>query len=547
LKKKNVSFLCGQQDFRFGLMRWVRVEGVIIIISFWRSTIDKSELLYITNLAAMSTIMMMQRASCFRMTTASRGAAQRCWVSNKARIAIVGSGPSGCYTAKYLLPHHDTIESIHVIDKLPTPFGLVRSGVAPDHAEVKNVQNDFSALFSSSGNDAPDDDKVAVDLFANVAVGKDVSLEELRKLYDIVVLAYGCENNRTLGIPGEDELKGVVPAREFVAWYNGHPDYQTKNPLELPDGKTAKNIVVLGHGNVALDCARILRKGVEGLKDTDIVQNALLALEAGGDMHVSVLGRRGHIQGAFTIKELRELTKLPGFYVAEPELDMGMSTAEDPEPLPRPKQRIDTLLRKAAAIIPEEAKISLRFFWNPVRFRGDRDGRLTAVVCERTKLGDDGHTAVGTGQFMAMNVDLALVSVGYKGVAVPGLEEFFSEDEGRVLHSHGKVDDATDDLGGLYVAGWLKRGPSGIIGTNIADAKDTVESIVKDLGTGSSSKESSASLKELLESRNVQIVDWNSYQCIDAVETSPERKRSDSQPREKLPSYQELLEAASVK
>lgn len=478
--------------------------------------------------------MILQRLPLGRATIARR------WFSssNNKTVAIVGSGPSGCYTAKYLL-NHDNVASVHVLDKLPTPFGLVRSGVAPDHQLVKNVQNDFSELFNADekGNKERD-----VELYANVTVGKDVSLEELRKIYDVVVLAYGCENNRKLGIPGEEDLQGVLSAREFVAWYNGHPDYfDMEDPLKK---NNVKNVVVIGQGNVAIDCARILRKGMEGLKDTDIVQHALSSLDSRSDIAVSIIGRRGHVQGAFTIKEIRELSKLPGFFVSEEELDMSMPTSEPSEPLPRPKQRIDKLLREAAATTDPETKIALRFFWNPVRFRGDRKGCLSAVVCERTRLDEDGR-AVGTGQFMSLDADLALVSVGYKGVAIPGLEDFFSSDEGRVMNTHGKVDDGTEDLGGLYVSGWLKRGPSGIIGTNIADAKDTVESIVKDLASGTTKKESSvSSLKDLLESREVKIVDWKSYQRIDGVERSPERVRTPIQPREKLPSYPELLEAA---
>mmetsp|Transcript_3914 Transcript_3914/g.5658 ORF Transcript_3914/g.5658 Transcript_3914/m.5658 type:complete len:357 (-) Transcript_3914:1839-2909(-) len=277
----------------------------------------------------------------------------------KVSVAIVGSGPSGCYTAKYLQSslHKKGYEAkLDIIEKLPTPYGLVRSGVAPDHPEVKNVQNDFSILFSSD---------IGINFKGNVNVGNDVTLEELRAMYDIVVLAYGCDSDRKLGIPGEETLRGVLSAREFVAWYNGHPDYGHIGPLVedflTPKSQSEKQqVVVIGQGNVALDCARIMAKGRSHLVDTDITSKALDVLKDGVQSTV-VLGRRGHVQGAFTIKELRELTKLrkervnASFLVRSDELDMGMTPASQEEligPGGRPKSRIDKLLREAAGRFP---------------------------------------------------------------------------------------------------------------------------------------------------------------------------------------------------
>ena len=218
----------------------------------------------------------------------------RRWQSVK--VAIVGSGPSGCYTAKYLLSALEKSKvHIHVLERLPTPFGLVRSGVAPDHPEVKNVQNDFTALFK---------DNPMIEFLGNVTVGRDVSLKELRELYDVVVLAYGCESDRKLAIPGEETLAGVLSAREFVAWYNGHPDYVHVGQAvadALGDTPETAEVVVIGQGNVALDCARILAKGTAGLYDTDIAAHSLPILKEGVKC-TSIVGRRGHIQGAFTIK-----------------------------------------------------------------------------------------------------------------------------------------------------------------------------------------------------------------------------------------------------
>ena len=222
----------------------------------------------------------------------------RRWHST-VKVAIVGSGPSGCYTAKYLqsaLHQKDLQGNIDVLERLPTPFGLVRSGVAPDHPEVKNVQNDFSALFQE--NDS------SISFLGNVTVGKDVSLQELRELYDVVVLAYGCESDRKLGIPGEDSLMGVLSAREFVAWYNGHPEYVHIGQVvadALGDQPETAKVVVIGQGNVALDCARVLAKGASGLVDTDIASYVFPVLKDGVKC-TTIVGRRGHIQGAFTIK-----------------------------------------------------------------------------------------------------------------------------------------------------------------------------------------------------------------------------------------------------
>lgn len=488
------------------------------------------------------------------------GAARRWQSSDAVKVAIVGSGPSGCYTAKYLqsaLQQKDLEGKIDVLERLPTPFGLVRSGVAPDHPEVKNVQNDFTALFE------PKDSTIS--FLGNVTVGKDVSLQELRELYDVVVLSYGCESDRKLGIPGEDTLSGVLSAREFVAWYNGHPDYVHIGNVvadALGDDPGAANVVVVGQGNVALDCARVLAKGASGLVDTDIASYVFPVLKE-GIKSTTIVGRRGHIQGAFTIKELRELTKLDAeghdasFVVKEDELDMGNTLASQEElntKGARPKVRIDKLLREAAAkpIETSNAKeVHLRFLLNPARFEASETdpSKLGSVVCERTKLeGDPGsQAAVGTGEFETIPAQLALISIGYKGVALPGLEEaeLFDSRRGVVVNTHGKADDSKDGLGGLYVAGWLKRGPSGIIGTNISDAKDTVASIAKDL-VNQAIKADGISLKSLLEKRGVKVVDWDAYERIDATETDDSRKRSKDQPREKLHSIDEMLRAASL-
>lgn len=335
------------------------------------------------------------------------------------KVAIVGSGPSGCYTAKYLSSVLET-SRIDVLDRLATPYGLVRNGVAPDHPEVKNVEHDFDKLFES-------DSSSRIKFYGNVNVGEDVSLEELRKLYDIVVLAYGCETNRPYQFMSNSHLKGILSAREFVAWYNGHVDYEwvgpvVKEALQRGDG-TSQHAVVIGHGNVALDCARILAKTRQELDETDITTRALDVLDHKGSSNkkrmVSVIGRRGHIQGAFTIKELRELTKLPhaDFVVRTRELDMGRTSASQQElKTGRPRKRMDKLLTDAALSASERksiksTQVDLRFMLNPVEFESEDGFNLSSVICERTRLTGEAacQTAEGTGELETIQAQLVRV------------------------------------------------------------------------------------------------------------------------------------------
>ena len=303
-------------------------------------------------------------------------------------VAVVGAGPAGFYASKYLTssvlkriaPSDDADATqtpfafsgidIDLIERLPTPYGLVRYGVAPDHPEVKNVENDFAKQF----NKQDENENSSIAFYGNVEVGTEVTLSELQSLYDVVILAYGCQaSDKQLNIPGEDTLEGVLSAREFVAWYNGHPEFQHIGPIVerclwkksvSPDDNNSSDelisparVVVIGQGNVALDVARVLAKGKPGLVETDTPTSVLDILK-GGVSHVSVVGRRGHVQGAFTIKELRELTKLKkeghqvSFVVRKEELEMGMTDASIEElkgPGGRPKTRVDKLLQDAAS------------------------------------------------------------------------------------------------------------------------------------------------------------------------------------------------------
>ncbi len=538
------------------------------------------------------------------------------------KVAIVGSGPSGCYTAKYLmsgaatkLPPSKSSLKIDVIERLPTPYGLVRNGVAPDHPEVKNVQNDFDSLFEDGEKSS---NSSTIGFYGNVTVGgsdlekpSDVSLDELRALYDVVILAYGCESDRELDLPVDiiDErgskipsetkssgVKGILSAREFVNWYNGHPDYEwvTQTVQKAlwnetntdKDAPVIQNIVVIGHGNVALDCARILAKSRKTLDPTDLTSRALDVLRPQSNDNnalqrsISIVGRRGHAQAAFTIKEVRELTKLmeeddAKLIVRTDELQLGANTEASKEELKaRPRARIHKLLEEHAKKQDTETpatNVKLRFLTNPIRFQAETttdtdEPRLSSVVCERTELEGDvpgAQIAKGTGVTEVIDADLCLVSIGYKGLPIDAsTAASFDARKGILQNDHGKVatqsnDVIDDDLAPLYVSGWLKRGPSGIIGTNIGDAKDTVVSILKDLNSDEISKstnDSSSTLKDLLEERNVRFVDWDAYRRIEKIESSQDKnenvvghqKRHFDQPREKIVDRNILLQAAEV-
>ena len=392
------------------------------------------------------------RYNCYSSSSLSSSSSS----SSAWKIAIVGSGPSGCYTAKYLLQHQKQQQQqssslpssiqIDVLERLPTAYGLVRYGVAPDHPEVKNVQNEFDDMMMTHHTD-DNNNSATIGFFGNVKVGTDVSLEELRQRYDVVVLAYGCESDRSLSIPGKD-LDGILTAREFVAWYNGHVDFEWVGPIvqkalaTQPNNKndeTSKsNIVVIGHGNVAMDCARILAKTRDELDATDIATRALdvvapqsssssstAATTQNSKRQIHVVGRRGHVQGAFTIKELRELTRLPNadFFIRLEELERSKSTPASQEELKgsRPKTRIDKLLMDQATKTSssddnandKKNQVHLRLLMNPIRFESDDGSSLARVVCERTQLvGEQGQqNAQGTGEEEVFDAELVSVSI----------------------------------------------------------------------------------------------------------------------------------------
>ncbi|KAJ6371014.1 hypothetical protein OIU77_001511 [Salix suchowensis] len=446
-----------------------------------------------------------------------------------------------------MLKAHQGAE-VDIIDRLPTPFGLVRSGVAPDHPETKIVMNQFSKAAQHE----------RCSFFGNVTLGSSVSLSELRELYHVVVLAYGAESDRALGIPGE-YLSGIHSAREFVWWYNGHPDGKNLSP----DLKSTDTAVILGQGNVALDVARILLQSTSVLATTDIASHALEALEQSSIRKVYLVGRRGPAQAACTAKELREILGIKDLYIHINEVDLHKSP-EDEEVLKnnRIHRRVYELLSKAATSAPShpssnQHELHFVFFRKPDRFldSGEGSGRVAGVHFEKTILkavGPGKQIAVGTGSYEDLDCGLVLKSIGYKSVSVDGLP--FDHEKGVVPNIKGRVlvetsGDPTQLEKGLYVCGWLKRGPTGIIATNLYCAEETVASISEDVHQGEIAPASTLpkpgrqGLLQLLDNRDVRAVPFSAWEKIDSEERRLGNLRS--KPREKLTTYENLLKVAT--
>lgn len=380
------------------------------------------------------------------------------------RVAVVGSGPSGCYTAQTLVQLDPEVR-VDVLDRLPCPYGLVRYGVAPDHEKIKSLQGSLRTVLEH--------DRVRFLGGVRVGVPGGLSVRRLRTLYHAVVYCVGAAADRHLGIPGE-ELPGSWSATEFVSWYSAHPDAADAGFV-----RGVRSAVVIGVGNVAVDVTRMLVRGAGELRPTDMPQAALDALAASGVAEVHMVGRRGPSQARFTTKELRELGGLPDTEVTvrpdELALDPGYA---DPSALPAVQRRNVEAMRGWAAEPPRQAarRIRLRFFLRPVELLAE-GGRVGAVRFERTA--PDGRGGVtGTGRYEDVSAQLVLRSVGYRGVPLEGLP--FDEASGTVPHQEGRVLRDGVASPGEYVAGWIKRGPTGVIGTNRPCAKETATSLLAD-------------------------------------------------------------------
>jgi ferredoxin--NADP+ reductase len=442
-------------------------------------------------------------------------------------VAIVGSGPAGFYAADALLKSDDPQVAVDVIDRLPTPWGLVRLGVAPDHENIKAVSRAFEKTAAKPG----------FRFFGNVEVGSTVSHDELLELYDAIVYTVGAQTDRRLGIPGED-LPGSWAATEFVAWYNGHPDFQDRE-FELAH----ERVVIVGNGNVAIDCARMLALAPEELAPTDTTEEAIEAINAAGVEEIVMLGRRGPVQAAFTPPELKELGELAG---AEPVVDPAdlvldpASEAELEQDRERARRNYE-LLQEYAAREPEgkPRRIVLRFKVSPVRILGDE--RVEGVEVVRNELVEEDGRIVArpTGETEVIPAGLVLRSVGYKGVALPGVP--FDERSGTIPNVGGRVLGAER----TYVAGWIKRGPSGVIGTNKKDATETIELLLEDARAGKLEAPLPSDLAELLEAKGADFVEYEGWQAIDAAERSAGEPLG--RPRVKLHRWEKLLETGRKK
>jgi ferredoxin--NADP+ reductase len=430
------------------------------------------------------------------------------------RVAVVGSGPAGFYAAGALLAAERPVE-VDLIERLPTPWGLVRLGVAPDHPKLKTVSRAFERIAEQPG----------FRFLGNVEVGRDLQHADLVRLYDAVIYAVGAQTDRRLGIPGED-LPGSWAATEFVAWYNGHPDYQ-----QLAFDLDVERAVVIGNGNVALDVARMLALTRAELAPTDATDASIEAIASSPIREIVVVGRRGPAQASFTTPELQEMGELAGADVA---VDAG--ELEGAQPRDANAERNLAVLREFAAR-PARGKprrVVFRFFRSPLAIVGSE--RVEAVELARTEL-DEYERAVPTGVRERLACGLVFRSVGYLGLALPGVP--FDPRSGTIPNEGGRV------APGVYCAGWIKRGASGVIGTNKKDAAETVGALLEDAAAGRLERKpeaSAAAVDALLAARGVRVVEYPGWLAIDEVERAAGEKLG--RPRVKLCSWSELLAAA---
>ena len=452
------------------------------------------------------------------------------------RVAIVGAGPTGFYTADHLLRNVQVVVEVDLFDRLPTPYGLVRLGVAPDHQKIKFVTNAF--------------DKVAANprfrFYGGVEFGKDVTLTDLKTHYHQIVYCTGAQTDRRMGIPGED-LSGSHPATEFVAWYNGHPDYR-----DCTFDLTQERVAVVGVGNVAVDVVRILCRTAEELAKTDIADYALDALRKSRVKEVYLLGRRGPAQAAFTNPEVKELGELADADVTarpeEVELD-PLSRAAVERSQDRATQKKVEILKEYARREPtgKSRRLTLRFMVSPVELIGDGAGGVAALRLVRNELYATSTGALqprATDQFENLPAGLVFRSVGYRGVPLPGVP--FNDSWGVILNDKGRVldPDTKQPIVGEYAAGWIKRGPTGVIGTNKPDAAETVECMFEDLARGAvlePTRPEAAAAETLVRQRQPNFFSYADWLKLDAIEVS--RGRAQGRPRLKLTHINEMLSA----
>jgi ferredoxin--NADP+ reductase len=427
-------------------------------------------------------------------------------MSDVLRVAVVGSGPSGLYAADALAGQDAVPVQVDVLERLPCPFGLVRYGVAPDHLSIRSVRGTLEKVLARDG----------VRFLGNVEVGRDVTVAELHDYYDAVVFSYGAASDRHLGIPGED-LPGSVAATDLVAWYTGHPE-AARAELEH-EVAAAESVVVVGVGNVAMDVVRVLAKTRAELEHTDMPEHVLDVLDGSSIREIHLLGRRGPAQAAFTTKELRELGELADADVIVDPADVELAEAS------AAAAAADKVLARNVEVVREWStrvatgkprRIYVRFLTRPVELLGD--DHVAGVVVERTRLDADGR-AHGTGQTSTIPAQLVVRSVGYRGLPLDGVP--FDADRNVVPSVEGRVVRDGAVVPGEYVAGWIKRGPTGIIGTNKKDAGASVASLLADAPTlPRAPHREAADIDGLLASRGIAVVDADGWRRIDAAEVA---------------------------
>ena len=428
------------------------------------------------------------------------------------RVAIVGSGPSGFYTADALLRSGADVE-IDVIDRLPSPFGLIRAGVAPDHQKTKNVSRAYEKTALN--------DKVTY--YGNVDVGADISIEQLKELYEAVVIAIGSPYDRKLGVPGEDK-KGVFGSADFVGWYNGHPDFR-----DLEPDLNTKAIVVIGNGNVAVDCARVLVKTPDEMSTTDLATHAAEAIHASSLEDVYMVGRRGPIEAKFTNVELREMGELQNCTPIIDAAQIPEDVPEDMEMSDRDRRLKDRNLATLRGFVDaehggRERRVHFQFFASPVEVLGG--DTVEGIRLEKTEVRDG--RAVGTGETYDIPCGIVIPAIGYQGQSLEGVP--FDEWNGVIKNDEGRVSD------GVYAVGWIRRGPTGVIGTNKHDGDRAAEQINEDCSD--SGKAGGDGLRALLDGKGVRYIDYAEWQQIDDAEKSA---APDGAPRQKLTRIPEML------
>jgi ferredoxin/flavodoxin---NADP+ reductase len=444
------------------------------------------------------------------------------------RVAIIGAGPSAFYAADALFKQRNLACRIDMFNRLPTPFGLVRDGVAPDHDSIKAVTRMYDRIASNP----------SFRYFGNVTFGVDVTHDDLRPLYDQIIYAVGAQSDRKMGVPGE-ELAGSEPATAFVGWYNGHPDC-----AELPFDLSQERVAIVGNGNVAMDVARILVRSTEELASTDIADHALRRLRESKVREVIVLGRRGPAQASFTHPELKELEELADVdLVVKPE-EVAPHEADEAALADKTVAKNVASLRRRAEETEHtrSRRITMRFLVSPVEILGE-DGRVKAIKIEKNKLvtGSDGTVrAQGTGEFEVLPVGMVFRSIGYRGVALPGVP--FDERSGTIPNEAGRVTLEGERITGEYVVGWAKRGPTGVIGTNKPDSAATVASMMEDiplLPLGEDEARDPRAIERLLESRGCDYVTYDEWGLLDRAEI--DRGAPQSRPRVKFIKVEEML------